>query len=173
MTTTLGEIAKKTNDLTVKIDDLEAYSYRYNLKLVGVPELEDESAYDTANLCVEIFNKIGAHVTLQDIDIAHRVLKRTSRATTNNNRGGDQATSPNAIICKFTRHLPIDVILKHRNRISTINTTELGLTNENSMRAARIYEHLTPKLQKVLYEAKKKQEQIHFKYCWAKFLAYI
>ena len=54
---------------------MENYSYQYNKKLVGFPELyEHESANDTAKLCLEIFKAIGAiELTGQDIDITHRV----------------------------------------------------------------------------------------------------
>ena len=54
---------------------MENYSYQYNIKLVGLPELyEHESANDTAKLCLEIFKAIGAsELTGQHIDITHRV----------------------------------------------------------------------------------------------------
>ena len=59
-------------------ESMENYSYQYNIKLVGFPELyEHESANDTAKLCLEIFKAIGAsELTGQDIDIAHRVQSR-------------------------------------------------------------------------------------------------
>ena len=103
LSASLNTISKKVNDLAQAIDNLEAYSYRYNLKLVGIPELPDETATATANLCVKIFQKIGASVTINDIDIAHRVPKRSTRSE-------DERSSHNAIICKFTRRLPIQAV---------------------------------------------------------------
>ena len=95
-------ISKKVNDLAQAIDNLEAYSYRYNLKLVGIPELPDETATATANVCV-----LGASVTTHDIDIAHRLPKRSTRSE-------DERSSQNAIICKFTRQLPLQEIMQQR-----------------------------------------------------------
>ena len=91
LSASLNTISKKVNDLAQAIDNLEAYSYRYNLKLVGIPELPDETATATANVCV-----LGASVTTNDIDIAHRVSKRSTRSE-------DERSSHNAIVCKFTR----------------------------------------------------------------------
>ena len=75
LSASLNTFSKKVNDLAQAIDNLEAYSYWYNLKLVGIPELPDETATATANLCV-----LGASVTTNVIDIAHRVPKRSTRS---------------------------------------------------------------------------------------------
>ena len=53
------------------------YSYSYNIKLVGVPEVKQrKSAGDTLELCMRIFNKIGAEI--HPYDIAHRVPSRNT-----------------------------------------------------------------------------------------------
>ena len=161
LSASLNNISKKVNDLAQAIDNLEAYSYQYNLKLVGIPELPDETATTTANLCVKIFQTIGACVAINDIDIAHRVPKRSTRSE-------DDRSSHNAIICKFTRRLPIQEIMQRRIQIFTINSSEIGLPDDALLTSARIFEHLTPKLQQVLYESKKCQQQLKFKFCWAK-----
>ena len=153
LSASLNTISKKVNDLAQAIDNLEAYSYRYNLKLVGIPELPDETATATANVCV-----LGASVTTNDIDIAHRVPKRSTRSE-------DERSSHNAIICKFTRRLPIQEIMQQRVRISTINPSEIGLPDDVLLGSARMFEHLTPKLQQLLYESKKCQQQLKFKFC--------
>ena len=158
LSASLNTIFKKVNDLAQAIDNLEAYSYQCNLKLVGIPELPDETAMATANLCVKIFQKIGASVTINDIDIAHRVLKRSTRSD-------DERSSHNAIICKFTRRLPIQEIMQQRVRISTINPSEIGLPDDVLLGSAIMFEHLTPKLQQLLYESKKCQQQLKFKFC--------
>ena len=158
LSASLNTISKKVNDLAQAIDNLEAYSYRYNLKLVGIPELPDETATATANLCVKIFQQIGASVTINDIDIAHRVPKRSTRSE-------DDRSSHNAIICKFTRRLPIQEIMQQRVRISTINPSEIGLPDDVLLGSARMFEHLTPKLQQLHYESKKCQQQLKFKFC--------
>ena len=76
------------------------YSYQYNLKIVGVPlVIENESAEDTANLCLKLFSALGNDISVYDIDIAHRVPQRN--ATIDNSR----RKQPNAIICKKEERL--------------------------------------------------------------------
>ena len=51
------------------IDELQRYSYQYNVKLIGVPEMNfaKKTAADTSNLYVSLFNEMGADVTNADI----------------------------------------------------------------------------------------------------------
>ena len=68
-------VNEKVKNISEAIESMENYSYQYNKKVVGFPELyEHESANDTAKLCLEIFKAIGAiELTGQDIDITHCV----------------------------------------------------------------------------------------------------
>ena len=68
-------VNEKVKSISEAIESMENYSYQYNIKVVGFPELyEHESANDTANLCLEILKAIGAsELTGQHIDITHRV----------------------------------------------------------------------------------------------------
>ena len=41
------------------------YSYQYNLKIVGVPQInENESAQDTANLYLKQFSALGNYISV-------------------------------------------------------------------------------------------------------------
>ena len=52
-------VSKKVNNISEAIDHMESYSYQYNVKLVGFPELlEHEAAIETTNLCLEIFQAV-------------------------------------------------------------------------------------------------------------------
>lgn len=56
------------------IESINQYSYQYNLKILGVPQEKSfESSRETADICLKIFNEIGAKVVESDIDIAHRL----------------------------------------------------------------------------------------------------
>ena len=56
------------------LDELQDYSYSFNVKVMGVPEVVDmENALETSKLVVRLFNVMGAQVSLNDIDIADRV----------------------------------------------------------------------------------------------------
>ncbi|KAK2558973.1 hypothetical protein P5673_018601 [Acropora cervicornis] len=70
----LEVIAEKVDELAQAIEEFQAYSCGFNVKILGVTDcVSNESALQTSNLCVAIFNKMGAEVSLTDIDIAHRV----------------------------------------------------------------------------------------------------
>ena len=85
----LNSVEAKVDGITDARDNLECYSYQYNLKLVGIPELKAESSLETSELCVQLFKELGVtSISLEDIDIAHRVPSRN-----------DSKYKP--IICKF------------------------------------------------------------------------
>ena len=72
---------------------MQAYSYQYNIKIFGLPTFaERENSESTAKLCIQLFHSMGVKdVSMQDIDIAHRVPARKA------------SSRPNPIICKFVR----------------------------------------------------------------------
>ena len=155
----VSELAIKVDNVAKAIDEFQAYSYRYNLKIVGVPEKgTNESADDTSGICVALFREMGADVSIDDIDTAHRVPGRNNSSQ----------TRPKAIICKFVRRLARDKVMAKRADANKANPTALGFRDNVSLTAVRVFEHLTPRLQEVLYEANKFKTQYHYKYCWAK-----
>ena len=96
----LKQITRRLHDLSIQvervsnaIDEVEDYSYQYNVKIIGLPESTSESALETGTLCVKLFRQMGAEVSLQDIDIAYRVSTRLER------------DGPKPVICKFVRRL--------------------------------------------------------------------
>lgn len=83
------------------IEESLRYSYQYNVKLVGIPEKnQNESAIETTNICCNLFNKIGVKVSESDIDIAHRVPGKNAKP------------GPKLTICKFVRRLTKERIMK-------------------------------------------------------------
>lgn len=155
----LAEISSKADNMAAAIDDLQKNSFQY-VKIVGIPNLQEDhkSAEATAELCVKFFHAIGATgVTANDIDIAHRVSTRRS--------DGHHAKP---IVCKFVRRLAREEVMKRRRDISKVNPATLGLSPEFNMDDIRIYEHLTPNLQQLLFEANKLKTSHHFQFIWVK-----
>ena len=73
----LVKLTMKVDAIGKAIDDICEYSYRFNVKVVGLPEVNArESAQQTSSLCVSLFRALGADVSTQDIDTAHRVPTR-------------------------------------------------------------------------------------------------
>ncbi|PFX13675.1 hypothetical protein AWC38_SpisGene22222 [Stylophora pistillata] len=154
----LDEIAVEVNRVSRSIDEFQEYSYQYNVKIVGVPQLsQDESSASTSELCDCLFKAIGSAVSIHDIDTAHRVPTRS------NDNGG-----PRPIICRFIRRLSKDDVMNHKRNASKVAPSAVGLPDGASLSAVRIFDHLTPRMQKVLFEAKRFKEQFHYQYCWSK-----
>ena len=155
----LESIEFNLNNIAKAIDDIMTYSYQYNIKIIGVPQASDrETSMETANLCLRMFNGIGANISISDIDIAHRVQSR------NSNRG--QRQQP--IICKFVRRMAREQVMAVRNNANQLTADGLGLPSSIEIGRIAIFCHLTPRLQELLHLAKTHQTSYSYKYCWAK-----
>ena len=109
-----------------------------------------------SKLCVKLFKEMGENISIQDIDTAHRVPQR-------NNAG-----NPKPIVCRFVRRLVKESLMSHRKEISDVTPAAVGLPEGSSLSSARIYDHLSPRLQAVLFQAKKVKEELHYQYSWSK-----
>ncbi|CAB4019927.1 Hypothetical predicted protein [Paramuricea clavata] len=128
------------------------------IDITGVPQQrEAESAEETTALCIKLLHAIGAtDISEYDIDIAHRVPAR------------QRTHMPNAIICKFTRRIARHRVLAVKKRTEGLKPAQLELPSTIQMGDIRIYEHLTPRLQELLYEANKFKRAQQYKFCWVK-----
>ena len=86
------------DEIVNAIDEIQRYSYQYNVKIVGLPENDSqESASATTSLCISLLKASGADINKQDVDIAHRILTRQA------------TTGRSSIICKFIRRIVKEV----------------------------------------------------------------
>ena len=156
----LEELTGHFNKIATAIDEMQKYSYQYNLKILGLPELshqnEQESAVHSTNLCVRLFNEMGVEVKSHDIDIAHRIPSRNSLA------------GPRPIICKFVRRLVRNQIIAARKEASKVKPEAIDLPPNADLSRVLIVEHLTPNVQNLLFETKQYQKQHNFKFCWVR-----
>ena len=96
-----------------------------------------------------------------DIDTAHRVPTR-------NQNSCDRATGrPFPIICKFTRRITRNGVLAKRRETRRLLPKSFDHTEDSEL-SIKIYTHLAPRLQELLYDAKSFQESHAFKYCSSK-----
>ena len=81
MQSTVAKLTERVNEIVVAADNLEEYSYQCAVKLLGVLQQEtNETSYQCAKCCLNIFHEMGAdEISLQDIDIAHRLPSRLVR----------------------------------------------------------------------------------------------
>lgn len=96
----------RCSELRLAIDEMQAYSYQYNMKIFGLPTFaERENSESTAKLCMQLFHSTGVKdVSMQDIDIAHRVPARKA------------SSRPYPIICKFVRGQVKERVMAARKR---------------------------------------------------------
>ena len=105
----LTEIAKKVYDIDESIESIMAYSYQYNIKIMGIPQAKDsETAEESVSICLKLFRELGAKVCEQDIDIAHRLQNRNS-------------TRPAAIVCKFTRRIAKEAVMTKKKELRNVD----------------------------------------------------
>ena len=154
----VNEISNLCDRITKSIEASEAYSYQFNLKIVGLPTVaERESPQQTANICLKLFAALGVeNVSLSDIDIVHRVPSRVA------------SNRPNAIICKFVRRLAKENVMANRRNVNVLSAVDLGFNSDADVSHINLYDHLTPRLQELLFESKIFKDANSYKYCWAK-----
>ena len=158
MEKSLAVISSRVNNLASAIEQAQEYSYSYNVKLVGVPEIKPrENASETSQLCLNIFNAIGVEIHPYDIDLAHRVTPRQAAEG-----------RPKPIVCKFTRRVSREQVMALRREVTKIVPTSIGLQESDSMENVGLYDHLSPRLQSLLSDAKKVKERLNLAFCWAK-----
>ena len=165
----LKQISRRPNVLSVQVErvanainDAEEYSYQFNLKIIGLTELNSsETAPKTSSLCVKLFQEMGAEVSIFGIDIAHLVSTR------------NESEGPKPVVHKFVRRLAKGKVMEVRQCASQVNPTSIGLSAESELRGARIFDHLTLKKQNLLFEVKKFKERNHYQFCWAKNSIYL
>ena len=106
----LNGLDHKCNELRLAIDEMQAYSYQYNIKIFGLPTFaERENSESTAKLCIQLFHSMGVRdVSMQDIDIAHPVPARKA------------SSRPNLIICKFVMRQVKERVMAARKEVSKV-----------------------------------------------------
>ena len=153
----LDELIAKIDAIGHAVDEIEEYSYKFNLKVIGLPEIkEKESAEETSSLCVKLFREMGAEVNIHEIDMAHHFPTREAH-------GG-----PQPIVCKFVRRLARTKVINLRNESHNLRPANLGLAEGVNLSNVRIFDHLTPRMQSIFYEAKRFKTQHQYQFCWTK-----
>ena len=56
----LNGLDHRCNELRLAIDEMQAYSYQYNIKIFGLPTFaKRENSESTAKLCIQLFHSMG------------------------------------------------------------------------------------------------------------------
>ena len=65
----MAQLSKRFDTIENSLDEMQEYSYAFKIN-------PRENAVETNELCVKLFREMGADVSINDIDIAHRVSPR-------------------------------------------------------------------------------------------------
>ena len=153
----LNLLSSRVGKIGDSIEQLQRYSFQYNIKIIGLPKSEThESASQTASLCINLFKVAGIEISNQDIDIAHRIPTRIA------------TSGPRPIVCKFTTRIVKEQVMNARNEACKVSANSTELPSSCSLENVRLFDHLTPLLQQLLADSKKFQKRNGFKFCWAK-----
>ena len=132
----LDDIEESLRKLEIAVNEMQDYSYTFNIKILGVPELKvNEDASETSKLSVNLFSRMGANISINDIDFAHRVSFRDS-----------SRSEPKLIICKSVRRLARNNVMAVRREASSVAAQDVGLDESQDMSQILILHHLTPSM---------------------------
>ena len=102
------QLGRRVQALEYEHDALEQYTRKFNVEIYGVPEYEGENLQD---IFMKIGLKMSVDVTTQDIDIVHRLFRKS------------QAIKP--IIVRFTSYKKRREFYKGRFHLKETNITEI------------------------------------------------
>ena len=157
----IESLSAKVDEIAGVIQELQDYSFQYNVKIIGLPHHQtkaNESAFDTATLCVNLFYQMGIDIEIGSIDTAHRVPTRNKK-------------KPFPIICKFLRRLDKEKVMACRRNAKDVDLVALGFAaGSPEVQDVRIgiFDHLSPSKQALFAEVKKFKTSHNFAFCWVK-----
>ena len=116
----LAKVQKELKKVIVKNDDLEQYSRRFCIRIAGIKE---DATEDVTPKVMELAQSISAHISIHDIDRAHRVGKPRDYSPDSEEDITDEAREPRPreIIVKFTNTSARLNMLKGRAVLRTRN----------------------------------------------------
>ena len=135
----LNELGRRVQALEYKHNALEQYTRKFNVEIHGVPEYEGENLQD---IVMKIGLKMSVDVTTQDIDIVHRLFRKS------------QAIKP--IIVRFTLYKKRREFYKGRFHLKETNITEIiGIAQGYADGRIFVNKNLTQYRHEVLAKARK------------------
>lgn len=102
----LKDQIEETNNLDEKYDDLEQYSRKNSLEILGVPE----GAYtSTDEVVIRIGDAINVNIKPEDIEISHKLKRKTTKP----------------VIVKFVSHKVKSLLYKARTKLKNVKTSDV------------------------------------------------
>lgn len=146
---------KKLTQISHQHDSLEQYTRKNSLEIIGVPVMEDQSCEDITRT---IAGKIGVDLKPEDIEISHRLKRKSSNDTT---------SSP--IIVKFASHKKKTELYRARVKLKGKSLKDFfpaSTTYSDVTSNIFINENLTFARRKILAAALKKKHRGELHSVW-------
>ena len=102
----LKDHIEEMNNLDEKYDNLEQYSCKNSLEILGVPEGTYTS---TDEVVIHIGEAINVNIKLEDIEISHKLKRKTTKP----------------IVVKFMSHKVKSVLYKARTKLKNMKTSDV------------------------------------------------
>ena len=138
----LHEQREETNRLDDIYDELEQYSRKNSLEILGIPENAYTSTEEAVIRLGEALNV--HHINSEDIEISHKLKRKNSRP----------------IIVKFLSHKVKSRLYKARIQLKGLKVTDIFSSNGNASPEQRIFinENLTDYRRELFWKANKKKK---------------
>lgn len=129
----LEDMEQRLNDVEASHDDLEQYTRKFNLVILGIPERKEE---DNVENVIKLGQLLEVNLTRGDIDIVHRMKTKSE-------------SKPRPIIARFSNYNAKSKLYEARLNLRNVTLQDLG--------AEKIFinENLTAWRAKLFKEARK------------------
>lgn len=139
------------DDLYLQVDEMQQYSRRECLEIIGIPKLANEVSNQ---LIAEVGKLVGVEIKKEDISISHRLP--------------DTKATKDRIIVKFVRRDKKEELYKKRSQLRAKSTKDLpSLQDEDSpKRRIHINESLTSYRRRLFGKINQFKKEHNYKYLW-------
>ena len=142
----ISQQRKEIDELQEGLDDLEQYSRKNSLGIVGVPD----SIRDNEGAVLKIAEALNVQVKAKDIDICHRVKRKRSN---------------NIIIVPFVSHKVKSALYKQRVKLKHVHFADIftDATAADRVQASKIFinEKLTAFRRELVGKANTRKEELN------------
>ena len=158
-----NELKKENTDLRVRVSKLESdvqnleqYSRRQNLEIIGIPESQNENV---GSITLKVLQHIDASVSADDVDVTHRLGSKTP----NDPNLPQPQPKSRPIIVRFTARRVRDKIYDQRMSLKTFKTKDLGFKGDGNI---FVNENLLPSTKQLLAKANLARKAKAYRYLW-------
>lgn len=138
----ITSLKTENKHLWEKLDELEAYKRRWNLRIAGIPEVEGENVKMAVMEILRLVSPCLADVLQSSIDVAHRLGKKG-------------LTQPRRIIVQFTSRTHRDLIWADAKRSEILKQKNIRITEDLTQRAREARNKLWPLVNQARQEGKR------------------